>query len=269
MTELAVRDDRASEERLAEYERAVKEAAAIQEEVAALEAATATPEQAEATGKKQKSEKLTKKPATAEKPSAEDEPLSSPEGGQETAAMDGTQVVNRVIGTVAEAWPWPWPFDPPPPPKLTRSQGADFIDGPNGNGYIATDANLFDSGELQATSHAWAVNWFGGLTFGVLIVIADESNNIIARSGLQQIGVDGTLVPFKESNRFVTFTENFGTEVAARGQAIYIAHFHAGKNRLPEILNEIFNTVKSVADFVGSFCTQNPEICATVAKAFI
>jgi hypothetical protein len=125
-----------------------------------------------------------------------------------------------------------------------------------------------DTGELRATSHAWAVNWFGGLTFGILIVVADESNNIIARTGLQQIGVDGRYVPFKESDRTVPWGDNFGADVAARGRAIYIAHFHAGRNRLIEDLNAIFGAVATVAEFIGKLCEADPDLCASVAAAF-
>jgi hypothetical protein len=265
MTEMAVRDDRLSEEERAAYEQAVKEASALQEEVAAPEAGPATPEQIKAAVKKQKPdvEKPMSTTASTKEPEGKDESVSGPEGG-----LVETEVVNRVVGTVAENFPWPWTFDPPPPPVLTKVQGPDFIDGPNGNAFIDTVANLTDSGQLQATTHVQATNLFGGVTTGTLIVVADESGNILARSGLQQIGVDGTWVPFKESNRTVGWTEEFGGDVAVKGRALYIAHFHAGKNRIAENVEAIFGAVKSVADFVANFCQQNPGICAAVASAF-
>ncbi|BCY09339.1 hypothetical protein [Actinoplanes sp. L3-i22] len=196
--------------------------------------------------------------------SVSNRPLDATESGS-TGIVAGT---DRVTGTVAEDFPWFWPFPPPPPPVLTRTQGPDFIDGPNGNAFIDTVANLTQSGQLQATTHVQATNLFGGVTTGTLILVADETGAIIARSGLQQIGVDGTWVPFKESNRTVGWGEDFGTDVANRGRALYVAHFHAGRNRLVEDLNEIFGAVADVAAFVENFCAKNPDLCAAVAAAF-
>jgi len=213
-------------------------------------------------------------PVRTTTPADEDQSVSNRPAGSgssplntSTTGVNGA-VVNRAVGTVAEDFPWPWTFDPPPPPVLSRTQGPDFINGPNGNAFIDTVANLTQSGQLQATTHVQATNLFGGVTTGTLAVVADESGRIIARSGLQQIGVDGTWIPFKESNRTVPWSEDFGPDVAARGRALYVAHFHAGRNRLIEDINEIFGAVATAAEFVARFCSQNPEICASVAAAF-
>jgi hypothetical protein len=299
MTVTAIRDDRIDQEERNQFTRATQQAAARRQEIAAAEETAAgsqapsgdvirrldglsdtlqtlttrvarleasqTGGQVTRTGRTSTPASGTSIPTSMTTPTGADEPVSS---GSESSPGDGPEPVSRAVGTVAENFPWPWPFDPPPPPVLSRTQGPDFIDGPNGNAFIDTVAHLTQSGQLQATTHVQATNLFGGVTTGTLIVVADESGRIIARSGLQQIGVDGTWVPFKESNRTVPWNEEFGADVAARARAMYVAHFHAGRNRLVEDLNAIFNVVTDVGEFVASFCSQNPAICSAVASAF-
>jgi len=299
--ELTIRDDRINQEDQDEYARASQQATTQSQEVASaretasdaqvsssdiirrlvgisgtLQALTTrvarlearSGGQATATSQPSPSSR-TSAPVSTTTPADAGEPVSNRPAGSESSSLNPTSTgINRAVGTVAEDFPWPWAFPPPPPPVLSRTQGPDFINGPNGNAFIDTVAHLVQSGQLQATTHVQATNLFGGVTTGTLAVVADESGRIIARSGLQQIGVDGTWIPFKESNRTVQWTEEFGPDVAARGRALYVAHFHAGRNRLVEDITSIFGVVVTVYEFVVQFCDQNPDICESVSAAF-
>ena len=281
MTVQVTRDDRTDQEARDEYTRAVQQAAAQRQEViASRETADGAPD-----GMSEILQSLTirvarleaGRPANQTTPTSQpgarrgpDDPVSNePLAGRSGNGSSGAPaVINRAVGPVAEDFPWTLPFNPPPPPVLSRTQGPDFIDGPDGNAFIDTTAFLTQSGQLIATTHVQATNLFGGVTTGTLAVVADETGTILARSGLQQIGVDGTWIPFKESNRVVPWTEEFGPDAAARGRTLYIAHFHAGQNRLVEDINAVFGVVTQVADFVATFCRQNPAICSAIAAAF-
>jgi hypothetical protein len=297
VTTPTTRDDRTSQEERDQYTRATQQAASRRQEATAAQETAAGSQvssgditrrldsinqtlqslatrvarlEARRSGEQATPTTGTTTPATQPStPSGTDDPISlSPGTGSESSSQATSAVVSRAIGPVAEDFPWPWTFDPPPPPVLSRTQGPDFINGPNGNAFIDTVAYLTQGGQLQATTHVQATNLFGGVTTGTMAVVADEFGSVIARSGLQQIGVDGTWIPFKESNRTVPWTEEFGPDAAARGRALYVAHFHAGRNRLVEDINAIFGTVTTVAEFVARFCAQNPTICSAVAAAF-
>ena len=81
----------------------------------------------------------TSAPVSTTTPAEADKPVSNQPAGSESSSLNPTSTgINRAVGTVAEDFPWPWTFDPPPPPVLSRTQGPDFIDGPNGNAFIDT-----------------------------------------------------------------------------------------------------------------------------------
>ncbi len=158
----------------------------------------------------------------------------------------------------------------PAPARAVPPAGTDFIDaqGIAGNAWVDTTAFLTDTGRLQATTHVQAQNLFAGCTTGTIVVITDDAQNVIARSEIQQIGVDGTWVPFKESNRTVTWSEDFGADVAARARGMYVGHIHAGRNRLIEDINELINIVTTLPEFVAQFCQKYPDLCSVIATAF-
>jgi hypothetical protein len=115
--------------------------------------------------------------------------------------------------------------------------------------WMQTAAQLSQNGLLTATTHTWTTNAFYGFTGGVAVFVFDGGDNVLAQSGVQTFGVDGTWIPTSASSRTDLWSEQFnGIDGAAY---IKIATFYAPHNRLLGDLATIVQVGQNIADVVA------------------
>jgi hypothetical protein len=100
----------------------------------------------------------------------------------------------------------------------------------------------------------------------VFAVVADASGAIIARSSIQQYGVDGTWIP-TVSSRVDKWSANFGLDAATNGRTLGIVHLWDPKNRFFADLDQILTDVETLIGLIQEFCTAEPDICALITAA--
>jgi hypothetical protein len=131
-----------------------------------------------------------------------------------------------------------------------------------GNGHhMQTFVHVESEGVVaNCETHTWCTNLFVGFTGGVFLIGYRNDGQITGHSDLQKYGVDGTMIPFTQSNRTDVWQANIPRET----DQIFIVHLWAPTPRLDDILrqaDQLFQDIERVTKYIAEFCQNHPEIC--------
>ena len=115
-------------------------------------------------------------------------------------------------------------------------------------GHMETTAVLNADGKIYGQTTTWSTWKLRGFTGTVLLLVADESGNVLFRSNKHTFGVDGTWVPGKQSRRTDLWEEQMDASTAQKASSVTILQFHDPKNRFWDALNEAVEKGKTVAE---------------------
>jgi hypothetical protein len=130
-------------------------------------------------------------------------------------------------------------------PALARSEQQDVT---GAGHWMSTSATLNKDGTLHATTRTWSENWVLGFTGGAFVVLGDSAGNKLGYTDVHSFGVDAKGIFWKAHDRLDAWTHFFGTDVANAATGLYVYHAHTPHPRLPEIIQEILDTARTIEE---------------------
>ncbi len=131
---------------------------------------------------------------------------------------------------------------------LTASGRNDKIDG-DSDQHMESEATLDKTGKLQVTTRTWTDARTTGFTGGVVVGLVDANNKIIWTSRLHSFGVDGSWIG--DNDRTENWSETVPADILKNGVNLIIAHDHASKNNLTNLINGVGQAVSDFTDFLA------------------
>jgi hypothetical protein len=119
-----------------------------------------------------------------------------------------------------------------------------------GGHYMDSSAVLSPSGELSVTTRTWNITWLSGFHGGVIVTLQDENDVVIASTGQQVYGVDGTIIG--RSDYTATWTALFPPDVIARTRSIVVLHAWVPRVDLIGAVRLFVELVKAVRDLIDA-----------------
>jgi hypothetical protein len=119
--------------------------------------------------------------------------------------------------------------------------------------YMRTQVQVTGSGAVLAHTRTWTRQPFIGFTGGVDVFALDANDIILDHTGVHQFGVDGFRIPFKHSDRTVTWFDQLDQDILPQVAKLDIFHFHAPRDRFNDIADEIKSKGGKVLDIVKFF----------------
>ena len=125
--------------------------------------------------------------------------------------------------------------------------------------YMRTTAWAQKAGNLSCVTVTWTRQPWIGFTGGAMVTLAtgqqDGPGEYLWSSDLQQFGVDGFRIPFKQSLRVDQWSQSVPLEVAQRVTQIRIIHTHAPRNRVRQQLEETLTTTKDIIVIIAALAS--------------
>jgi hypothetical protein len=120
---------------------------------------------------------------------------------------------------------------------------------------MSMDANvvLTSSGQLRADIRTWCTWVARGFTGGCEVLIADANQTVIHNWLVWPLGVDGTGIFWKRSDRRDYPMTQIPADVVARADYILVACSHMPKDRFTDILNEFRAKAEQVKAFIETW----------------
>ncbi len=100
-----------------------------------------------------------------------------------------------------------------------------------------------------------------------MIWVIDANDRILATTDVISFGVDGYLVPGKNSYRLDRWTASVDANAANNASRIAIAQFHNPRPRLREIVEEGVPVLREAKETVERICAEIPDMCAFIKSA--
>lgn len=119
--------------------------------------------------------------------------------------------------------------------------------------YMWTHVTLSqEQARIDGTTRTWTRQPWIGFTGGVTVLLVDAANRVIATTDLEQFGVDGFRIPFKQSDRTDRWSQSVPADIAQRTVRLEILHNHAPrKDRWRQQLSEALQTAQDVAQVIA------------------
>lgn len=116
---------------------------------------------------------------------------------------------------------------------LTRTQQTDSVRGDGDYHYFMTsDIQLSNNGFIYGTSTSHSTYWFNGFTGCAVVIVADKDDNILWKSNLMQLGVDGLYTPGGLNGQHTEWwNEQVDATALAHARKVGVYHYYCPQNR--------------------------------------
>ena len=117
--------------------------------------------------------------------------------------------------------------------------------------WVQASATLTDAGRLDGELHVWTTNRMYGFHGACVVFVVDERNQILWKSGLHSLGVDGTWIPGLPSSRTDTWNESVPADALPKAASLHIACIENPTNMFMRDLDQAISLGKKVVEVAG------------------